>query len=611
MELLFFLGQDTPLNVLSEPSHQKLSPPFINVHVKAGGVNVKDLEDFLLQDNDIYDDLVYLSIPTAYIEAYQSSATIKWLMWRIHNDMCHALICDKEMHDKLRNKSMLKWLHRSYVVKQLLDLSSPYAKVACDIDDVNGSVCCYDDTPLTLQNESSLYIHASTNALLRKSYAGCLLSHHKTAPAYLQCDFVGYKSTEDDDDDSSSPYVYKWPNFTLKCKRSLSSIMTSLRHIKTMKTVVVCKDLARPQTNEVISSLQQMLVPYTLVVESKTLFVTHHEPTLYLKENATIHNPSMFLSLLRKCPAFNTFSDLILHPFISTSPVTFEYNMINDSFVYLRDCSLDLLNVPGVLHIDDTKQVIAPLVYPMSSASKHSEDSQYYTSYFVDCLGDHDLADQMTEYASTIKAFNVTVNVYKDTWKQVKLKSYFQNIVYNKGLPSDNSFALSFQPTKHEFLFHSKIQEEASKFLSFWKAQGYTVVGIHFRRERLGVAVSNPCSDDYYRNAIEAAKASYDKICFVIGSGEINQHHHKKLLATETIVMNHEDEGVGLCILSMCDGLILSTSSYAWWAAALNKTAKVWCPRKWINTSHWYHSHDFERKLRLDDWVVIDEDLDE
>ena len=52
MELLYFLGQDTSINIITSEYGQKLKSPAINVHIKTGGVTVQDVELFLTEDKD-------------------------------------------------------------------------------------------------------------------------------------------------------------------------------------------------------------------------------------------------------------------------------------------------------------------------------------------------------------------------------------------------------------------------------------------------------------------------------------------------------------------------------------------------------------------------------
>lgn len=598
MELLFFLGHDTPINVLSEATHQKLMPPFINVHVKAGGVDVKDLETFLLLDNDIYNDLVYLSVPVEYMEAYRASTNIKWLMWRIHNDVCHALICDNDMHDKLRHKSMMRWLHASYAAKQLLKLSSPFAKVCCDVPVDNSEYVCVLDS-VSLEQTNKVYVHSKSSPMLRKSFAGCLLQGHNSAPAYLQCDFVGFMGL-DDGAASTAAYTYKWPNFTLQCKRPLSSILTSLECLKKVDTRVICKDLARPKT-DLVRLLEDMHVGFEMHQDSEEMYVQRSRPTLYLSEDTIVHNVSMFLSLLRKCPPFNTFSRMLLQA--PKEKHTFKYNMLNDSFVFVDG---DLSRCSAELRVnDDDTFVLAPLVFPASRDAGHQSVEPYLTDYYIDTLGDNDLAEQMTEYASTIKAFHIKVNLYKESWGQIKLKKYFQNIVYSEAVPSDNVFSLSYQPAKHDFIFHSSIRHEALKVISRLHARHLAVVGVHFRRERLGPSVTHPCSDAYYEAAVKAVVEVFPNACFLLSGDQVDKHSKRIFGGDAVLETNHEDEAVALCALSMCDGLILSTSSFAWWAAVLNAKGKVWCPQRWTASRL---STDLDRKLRLEDWTVVVEE---
>lgn len=99
---------------------------------------------------------------------------------------------------------------------------------------------------------------------------------------------------------------------------------------------------------------------------------------------------------------------------------------------------------------------------------------------------------------------------------------------------------------------------------------------------------------DYYLDIIK--KYPLHTIYFFTDTGQnfINNHIVPKINNQYKIVNNNALED--LITLSTCDILILSASTFSYWAGYLS-SGKIYCPKYWLMT-----------KLRLENWTIIDSD---
>lgn len=183
-------------------------------------------------------------------------------------------------------------------------------------------------------------------------------------------------------------------------------------------------------------------------------------------------------------------------------------------------------------------------------------------------------------------------------------------------LKNQNSFLLGYwQSYKYfedirEILlkdFTLKDESAISNSVLLSQVSALNSVGMHVRRgDFIGNPIHEVCSLNYYYKAIEylESRMSIDKI-FVFSDDvewcktNIKTEHNIKFIEDEIFTKNPHNS---LVLLSKCNNLILSNSSFSWWAAWLNKNQNnIICPSRWYNLSSTKYT-DF---LIPDNWIKI------
>jgi len=126
-------------------------------------------------------------------------------------------------------------------------------------------------------------------------------------------------------------------------------------------------------------------------------------------------------------------------------------------------------------------------------------------------------------------------------------------------------------------------------------------VAVHVRRGDYLQLVDfhPPCSVEYYRDAMALFPA--DTI-FLFFSDDISWC--KENFVQDNVVFIEENEDIlDFYLISVCNGVILSNSSFSWWAAWLNERSekKIIAPKKWFGKSV---SHDIKDLIPLR-WKTI------
>ena len=107
-------------------------------------------------------------------------------------------------------------------------------------------------------------------------------------------------------------------------------------------------------------------------------------------------------------------------------------------------------------------------------------------------------------------------------------------------------------------------------------------VAVHVRRgDYLKFADHHPvCTLDYYHKAINLFD---DDSVFLIFSDDI-EWCKEKFVGDRFIFMENNEDYIDFYLISLCNHVILSNSSFSWWGAWLNvnKDKKIIAPKKWF-----------------------------
>ena len=602
MELLYFIGKDTPINIITSSSQHKILPPTYNIHVKTGGIDINEIKTSLANDNDQYNDIFYIVVPESFIPQFQVPS-IKWILSRKHANVYHILLCDVNLYDTLSHKSYFNSLKSEKILQQIFNCHSPYARILSCISCIPSTTHVdqtIDKKIIYQPSTTTLFVDIDTNANA-KLYAGLILDTHKNLKGYNP-EFIVDASNDLSLKEDGYAFIYTFDlssndskKIKVMSKRPLSQILMNYNQLTQIQNIqLVCRDINFPNA-EIIAQLDQNLFPYTCVKEYNSC-----KNIITMYDDVKIENLPLFLNTIRKLPLFSSFTKVI---FNSIANILFD-EVINDIFVTINpeeDSTKSRCFLETQSQMDE--MIIVSLI-PSCGVSKLPNatiDQHQKPKYFIEKFGNDDLAEQMTQFSCVVKAFHPLVDASKDKWKDCKIKDVFQNIDYDCSNDVENNFTLAYYPSPHPYIFSSFLRYQAINYLSFFTSRGIKVVGVHQKRKRLGVTPTQKCNLKYYKDAIESIKQHFEssEIHFLLFNDFLNL---KEICGSYTLVK--ETDGLSLAILSLCDSLILSTSSFSWWAGTLNKKAIIYAPKKWIEPS--LFSSDLERKFSTNDWNQLE-----
>ena len=149
-------------------------------------------------------------------------------------------------------------------------------------------------------------------------------------------------------------------------------------------------------------------------------------------------------------------------------------------------------------------------------------------------------------------------------------------------LQSEKYFANHKDEIKTLFTFPDSAKDRVHKALGKIKEvyDGKKVVGLHVRR---GDYLDNPhihptCSIAYYKYAMK----KFPDSIFIVAT-DTPDWAVQNLCSDEVILCNSKDELEDMYMLTQCDDVIMSNSTFAWWGAWLNlNDPQVVVPKVWF-----------------------------
>jgi len=170
------------------------------------------------------------------------------------------------------------------------------------------------------------------------------------------------------------------------------------------------------------------------------------------------------------------------------------------------------------------------------------------------------------------------------------LEGYWQNPTLFSLSKDDIDLIFSLSSLKVE------IKSDHLKLISLIEKQDALV--IHVRK---GDYLGNPlfdgiCDDKYYNNAVGKFNGINETYIFTNDADWV-----KNNLEFDYIILAENHPAIDLILMSKAKNLIISNSTYSWWAAYLNNEIikNVLAPKKWFN------SNDFYFKGHLEDWMKL------
>jgi hypothetical protein len=156
--------------------------------------------------------------------------------------------------------------------------------------------------------------------------------------------------------------------------------------------------------------------------------------------------------------------------------------------------------------------------------------------------------------------------------KHLQIDGYFQ---------SEKYFSDYQKEVRELFEFPEHAMDEARRYLG---ADGRQTVGIHIR---LGDYLSerykghlNVCTSDYYQRALRRFSKGQYRFIYCSDSPEAAA---QILKGVDAELFQGSDEVADMALLSQCNNLIISNSSFSWWSSFLGvKKETVMAPKNWF-----------------------------
>ena len=598
MEFLHLLSQDTKLNIIpsaSTESDQLEVKPALNVFVL---VNDSDQIDKLLQlqSND-HDVVVYFTST----QPYKEEEPIKCLLTRVYNHIHQQLLCDSSLYHKLQHYHHLKWLRPNNILHELVNCHSPFGRVLINYHLQTLHLSC---DQAVVNKVDTLIDGINYESKHSNLYAGLILFEDEYDVTKYQPDFIAVFNHQELNQEPNFSYYYKWDGCVIWSKRSLSTIVTSLQQLSKIELQVHTLDVVHADTS-IIDLFHTYSIPCTLTLQN-----VPPENTLVINEGSIINNNfNTFIQYLRKLPSLQTFGIAMFdhhHLLINDS--------INDTYGTVKALGLEevMSTASSYLYSSSTLStcVITPYL-PVVKGSKLQLPSHSSTIYYTPSLGDADLADQMTEYACIANDFEVGVDPAKVHTKMIQLQSTFQNIRLKEiAQPISMSFDLAIQPQKSSFVFKSSILLQAQQYLSKFNQTCPFIVGVHQKCRKYKRSFTLSSSLEYYEHAIKHIVSINNQPTFLLANSSKSEVELIPLL--QSLQLKYElipdtiPIPVQLAILTLTDGLILSTSTFAFWAGVMNKHSQCTvCPTKWVSDIYAMAYKSYHDKCIQPSWVAI------
>lgn len=170
----------------------------------------------------------------------------------------------------------------------------------------------------------------------------------------------------------------------------------------------------------------------------------------------------------------------------------------------------------------------------------------------------------------------------------IDLVGYFQTEKYFQHIDKE---------IRQDFTFHDRIEKISSQYRNsvFPKID---LISMHIRRtDYLSDSNFTSLSLEYYEHALSLLP----KVPVIIFSDDPSwcKHNFKDRRFTVSVSNN---QGIDLCLMSLCNYHIIANSSFSWWGSWLSKSKKTIAPKDWFSgqLSNWD-----TKDLYLPEWTTI------
>ena len=218
---------------------------------------------------------------------------------------------------------------------------------------------------------------------------------------------------------------------------------------------------------------------------------------------------------------------------------------------------------------------------------------QYYTSLrsnINDCF-DIECERGISEFPTIQESqFSFDKNLFENFPKEnVNLLGFFQ---------SEKWFSHIKEEIKKDFKFLPEYFDISSEVRGGF---GSRIASIHIRRTDY---VNNPNhnvqSMEYYSNALEQIQDECEVLIF---SDDPEWCKKQEIFTSDRFLVSEiNNPYVDMCLMTMCDYIIIASSTFSWWGAYLSNAEKIIAPSVWFGPNN---SHLDTQDIYCNDWIVI------
>jgi hypothetical protein len=151
------------------------------------------------------------------------------------------------------------------------------------------------------------------------------------------------------------------------------------------------------------------------------------------------------------------------------------------------------------------------------------------------------------------------------------------------------------------FTFKNEITEKCQDYINSIKTNDEITIGMHFRRGDYLLIAGLKLSLNYYYEAIDYFNEKFknQKIKYLIFSNDI-EWVKGNLKLDNCVYVEGMDRYHDMCLMSLCDHMIIANSTFSFWGAYLNRNPNktIVCPYAWGNPG-------MDGKYFPKDWVSL------
>jgi hypothetical protein len=210
--------------------------------------------------------------------------------------------------------------------------------------------------------------------------------------------------------------------------------------------------------------------------------------------------------------------------------------------------------------------------------------------------------------------FHIKAKYIKNSYREDPKKNI--DFIYNLKNESTIYILGVFPRVKHindiknillsDFSFKKTLPKEIEDILL--KIANSNSVAIHLRRgDYVGDKIRDICSMSYYRNSIQYLASKFNDLAFFIFSDDpVFAKNNFFFLANYIIIDNSKfsiSDYYDLFLMTKTNHLVISNSSFSWWAAWLNQNPEkiVIAPERYHFDNSWVSSNE----LYPEDWITL------